>query len=459
MRNCVHGILLMVCLVSPAWGQDVRIYCDQKVERIKPGLAGVAQGGNADSYLKPQVVESLRGLKIKTVRLEAVTCNQNYTLYDPATKAYSWANLDREIEAIQASGAEIVFDLFCTPHWLSSDPEGKRGPWFYAGARDLKAWSQYVRQIVKHVNVDKKYGIRYFEVWNEPSGAWFFTDWKLGKEHFWELYGVTAKAIKSADPAALVGGFADNMNYPNEYKDFFEYAKARGIPIDFLTLHWYAEWTPDGKKRPELYYMLSQSIRRLHRAHFGKDVPMIITEWNLDAEYVNSTFIQQAAFMGSSLYWLQESPIQRACFFRVEDYKGMHRSVLNDQFEWLAPARVLAMFTMLPEHRISVCDEPAGVTVLAGRDSRRVAAMVSRYDHANPACKIAPKMTFLHHEHKGPYTITVYQEDAKTAGKPGKLVPTSVAKGTADGQAPITATLELENFSVGLVVVDLLPER
>ena len=112
---------------------------------------------------------------------------------------------------------------------------------------------------------------------------------------------MTARAVKEADPAALVGGFADNPYYLEHYKDFFEYARPRKVPIDFLTLHWYGEWMSDGWKRPRLYQEFSQSAQRLYFKYFQKNVPIFFTEWNLNAEAGGFSAIQQAAFMGSPL--------------------------------------------------------------------------------------------------------------------------------------------------------------
>jgi hypothetical protein len=449
MKKGVIGILLLLVQVSVSLAGEITVFCDRPVGTIKAKLAGVAQGGSTNSYLKADVVKAIRGLGIKFVRLEAVTWNGQHPVYDPATKRYDWTALDREIEAIQSSGAEIVADLFYMPQWLSSDAEGKRGAWYYAGTRDEEGWAEHVRQIVKHVNIDRKYKIKYWEVWNEPSGAYFFTDWKLGKDRFWRLYEVTAKAVKGADPAALVGGFADNLYYLNAYKEFFEYARPRKVPIDFLTVHWYGEWLADGWKKPQLYQELTQAVQRLYFKYFQKNVPIFFTEWNLNAEAGGYSAVQQAAFMGSAYYWLQESPAAGAAFFRVEDYKGINRYLLDSGLQMRAPARILKMFSTLPERRVRVENSIKDVTVLAAGNGKRIVVMISRYDFSTPGSKVSVRLNFPGCQ--GPGKITTYVEDAGSAEKPGDLVPRSqvdVKKG------PVSVTIPLDNYAVALVVID-----
>ena len=58
-----------------------------------------------------------------------------------------------------------------------------------AAPGDLKAWSKYVTDIVRHVNVERKYGITYWEFWNEPSG-WLFSQ-DGGNRGFFEFYAAT----------------------------------------------------------------------------------------------------------------------------------------------------------------------------------------------------------------------------------------------------------------------------
>jgi hypothetical protein len=226
--------------------------------------------------------------------------------------------------------------------------------------------------------------------------------------------------------------------------------RPRKVPIDFLTVHWYGEWIPEGWKRPQLYQELPQALERLHFKYFQKNVPMFYTEWNLNAEAGGYSAIQQAAFMGSAYYWLQEGPADGAAFFRVEDYKGINRYLLDSKLQMRAPARVLKMFASLPERRVRVENSMKDVTILAAGDEKRIVVMISRYEFSGPGADIQVTLNFS--GCKGPGKITTYVEDAGSAEKPGDLVPRSQAEIKGN---PVCVTISLEKYAVGLAVIDL----
>lgn len=349
--------------------------------KVKYDLAGVSLGGGAHTFVKPQLMAPLKNLPIPLVRLEAVP-GSFPNLYNPRTGEYDWTDLDAEIEAIRSRGAEIILNLFYTPQWLSCDPEGKEGFYFYAPPKDKHQWARLVADIVRHVNVEKKYNIRYWEFWNEPSGDYFWRGWKKNKEEFFAFYDVTCQAVKSVDPTAKVGGMGDNPSYPENYDAFFTAAKKYGFGIDFLTLHWYGLWEEETWKQPELYRVLAERILNMYHRKFHKPVEVFYTEWNLHAEEKKFAMDQQAAFMAQAMYFMQYSPITGAMFFRIENH-GPERSLLSPHNEVQAPARVLQLFSRLQPQLCQTSDTPKDITVLSTRnaDTGRLAVMASRYDY------------------------------------------------------------------------------
>ena len=208
-------------------------------------LAGVSQGGNAGSYFKPRIREALDAFPVRLVRIEMVPASPLYHLYDAATGTFDWTKLDAEIEAVQAQGAEILINLFGTPPHLVSDDSAKVPA--FTPPTDFQAYADFCAKIVHHVNVEKQYGVRLWEIWNEPSGGWFWSAWRTdGGETFFRLYGLVARAVKAADSQALVGGFGDNMQYPEHYRALFRHLKQDAAPVDFLTVHYYGAWAATG---------------------------------------------------------------------------------------------------------------------------------------------------------------------------------------------------------------------
>jgi xylan 1,4-beta-xylosidase len=361
---------------------SIRIYCDQPMEKIKHQLGGVALGGSAHSYLKSEIKKTIKRLDFPLVRLEAVPGSYP-ELFNPQSGKYNWTGLDAEIEAIQETGAEIVLNIFYMPRWLSAEPHIQHG--LFSPPRDYKIWWKLIFDIVKHVNVGKKFGIKYWEIWNEPSGRFFFRAWDKGKiNEFWKLYEITADAIKSADPTALVGGFGDNPDYSVNFQSFFRYCKLNNVPIDFISLHWYAFWEKEGYENPELYFHFANSISKLYKKYFGKRPELIWSEWNHLVDCPRPELEKQASYMGSALYWMQESVAEKAMFFRIEPYvkrgESSLETVLNEDNKIQVSGRILKMFLMLPDQRINVSTFPPNTAILAATGKNRLAIMITRRD-------------------------------------------------------------------------------
>ena len=322
------SLLLNQALSEPL---QTRVYLDQPLEEIRHDLAGVSIGGQSHAYLNEPLLRAIEGLRIPVARLEAVPGSYP-ELYDPETGRYDWSRLDQEIENMQKRGVEIVLNLFYMPRWLSPDPDGKR-PYFHK-PKDADAWGKLVRDIVHHVNIEKGYDIRYWEVWNEPSGI-FFQEWGQ-KDAFWEFYAQTARAVKEADPSAQVGGFGDNAAYPEHLFNFFHYCGKHSVPIDFVSLHWYGLWDRRAWENPSSYFDFARNIDEYYFQTFGRRVPIFWTEWNHRVDTPKPEVERQSAYIAAALYWMQSSPAQKALFFRIEPYKGPKstETLLDEGYRW-----------------------------------------------------------------------------------------------------------------------------
>ena len=113
-------------------------------------------------------------------------------------KSYNFAPSDRLIESIRSGGAEPLFRIGRSAGAGSEPPA------------DVDKWAQIVRHVVLHYNAKWakgfRYGIRYWEVWNQPDSKQF---WSGTAAEYYRLYDKTARAIQAADPKALVGGPGD----------------------------------------------------------------------------------------------------------------------------------------------------------------------------------------------------------------------------------------------------------
>ena len=259
LRTFCTGVAALAFAASLSAAPEIEVDIAKQTGTINRKLAGVSQGGNAGSFFKPAIRKGLEGQPLPLVRIEMITNSRPHALYDASTGKFNWTKLDEEIEAVRKAGGEVIINLFGTPQHLASDPAAKVPA--FTPPKDFRAYAEFCAEIVRHVNIDRKYGVKYWEFWNEPSGSWFWTDWKNGNRSFFELYGMVADAVKQADPGALVGGFGDNAQYPEHYAGWFRYLKENPAPLDFITIHYYGDWAgKNGTPAPQNYVRFAERM-------------------------------------------------------------------------------------------------------------------------------------------------------------------------------------------------------
>jgi hypothetical protein len=173
----------------------------------------------------------------------------NMSADSAAEASYSFAATDALLKNITDLGAEIYFRVG------RSNISGSN-----TVPDDFDKYADIVKHIVMHYNQGWangfKYGIRYWEIWNEPD----FTPFWLGTgEQYHELYGKIAMAIRSVEPTALIGGPA-NSTYNDKMKtrgSLMQYIKDNQLPLDFYSFHKYTNKSQD----PMDYARMAQSFR------------------------------------------------------------------------------------------------------------------------------------------------------------------------------------------------------
>jgi xylan 1,4-beta-xylosidase len=193
---------------------------------------------------------------------------------------YDWTNIDRLYDDLLAKGIRPF--LATSPqtifYWKGNTSHPKLGPW-----REL------IEAFVNHLR--ERYGVDevrrwYFEVWNEPNldGFWERAD----QQAYFELYSVTAKAIKAIDPTLQVGG--PSTAGAAWVPEFLEHARKTRTPVDFVTTHTYGVDHGFLDEKGEADTKLSPSpdaivgdVRRVReqidRSPFPS-LPLYFTEWS-----------------------------------------------------------------------------------------------------------------------------------------------------------------------------------
>lgn len=214
---------------------------------------------------------------LQTVRIE-----NGKTIYD-------WTRMDKLYDDLLARRIKPFVELGFTPNALATS---KNKIFYWEGNTshpEHGAWRDLITAFITHI--EQRYGqaeVRswFFEVWNEPNldGFWEKADQKA----YFELYDVTAKAIKAIDPALPVGG--PSTAGAAWVPEFLAHVARSGAPVDFVTTHSYGvdggfldeKGEGDTKLSPSPDAIIGD-VRRV-REQIGASpfpkLPLYFTEWS-----------------------------------------------------------------------------------------------------------------------------------------------------------------------------------
>jgi xylan 1,4-beta-xylosidase len=307
-----------------------------------------------------------------------------YTLFpnpdaDPDDAAsYRFGPTDKLVASIVKVGAQAIFRLGRSE---GADPQPPR---------DFDRYASIARHIVMHYNGGwangHHYGIRYWEVWNEPDLGKVF--WAGTAEQYFSLYSKIAQAVKQADPTARVGGPAiARPNDTSPYRDaFMEYVHKTGTPLDFYSWHWYATDSED----PLDFVRIATDLRKRLDRHGLQGTQSILSEWNYGLSDAPPTPLVRASFITSSLIYMQNAPVDAATLYRADNVFGADGASPDKTGQALiAMGRMKATPIRLP----STGGDLSGFAVEAGRseDGRLVQVLISNYQI--PATQLGPRKT------------------------------------------------------------------
>jgi xylan 1,4-beta-xylosidase len=232
-----------------------------------------------------QLRECHERLGFRHVRFHDLLSDDMGTLMDEQEKLlYSFFNADQICDFLLSIGMKPFVELSFMPTTLSSG--GKTVFHYQANVtppKDYAQWAKFIARLVTHW-VDR-YGIDevgtwFFEVWNEPNLAAF---WTGAQADYFKLYRFTAQAIKQVDARLQVGGPATAKNaWITEFLDFCE---TNDVPVDFVSTHHYPT-DALGAVNEDSETQLAHSQRSIlrtwaqetHRKARGK--PLYYTEWS-----------------------------------------------------------------------------------------------------------------------------------------------------------------------------------
>lgn len=335
-RTAGAGTVLAVALiagVTPAKASDSNVVVSVRVQsRLGPvneALLGTNQPvAGAGPVIKPLGVDWERA----DMSLDAA--------YDCTTHEWDPTSLDARVQEDLAMGGQPELIVDYSPPCMTSNPlhETLDPP----DSGGYAPWRSLVEQVAYHEMTT--YGVRIFEVWNEPDG----TFWHGTIADYLAMYKATAAAVSEAASRAgmsdvLIGGPALLFSDPTWLEPFLAYVDANHLPLGFVSWHYYGNYpslgpfsTQAGVLPPEIpgagdywynpftsattYGIQVRQVREEIAKYPGLNPLTVIDEWNLDAGYdPRADQPYDAAFAAAVLVSAQSAGLDRMAFFRVAD--------------------------------------------------------------------------------------------------------------------------------------------
>ena len=298
-------MLLPVMLAGVSMGSvAISVDASKPIGHFNPICRDFAQGGeSADpEFLRP-LIEPMKALHPRLIRFDHVLNHYTKAEVKDGRLTVDFTALDTQLDIIRAMGAQPLMCLTFTPPVAGGD-KGVTNP-----PNDLRLWYELIYRLVRHVNVDRKLGVEYWEIWNEPNLKAF---WTGDMQQFLDLYAVTAKAVVRADPSAKFGG-AGYFGFPDDWiRAMMERAKNEDLRLDFLSWHLYWDWQAGVWKQV--------GRARAYAAEFGLKPELIVDEWNYSPVNDPGNDDNDAAVcIADMICRMTEVGIDRAPFFEIKD--------------------------------------------------------------------------------------------------------------------------------------------
>lgn len=299
--------------------------------------------------LEPPVLEQLAPLNFVVLRFGGENLEREMPIRE------NWQELDRFILDCRALNVEPLIQV----PYAGADPE-------------------FAASLVRYVNQEKKYDVRFWSIGNEPDKdrrpptlqTWV-TNWRNFRD-----------AMKAADPRILIFGpeLASAYEFKTPTNDWLTpFLQANGDAVDVISLHRYPFGGNVTNSSIILRDALETSARvRALRQHIqqitGRDIPLAFTEMNLSWNWRDSGPGSSSSF--AAALWMTETLGQMAesgvAMVNIWDARGADSlGLVNNAGDTRRPSYyAVQMYANYGDEVVPRASHVANVTAHAARDSR-----------------------------------------------------------------------------------------
>lgn len=264
-----------------------------------------------ESY-RQDLREVKRATDFKYVRFHAILDDEVGVYGEDAADnpVYNFSYVDQIYDGLLENGVRPFVELSFMPQKLAAQ-QIFQSFWYKPNVSPPKSWDKW-SDLISHLasHLIQRYGSAevsqwYFEVWNEPNLDFWAGDPK--EQTYYQLYDVTAKALKAVDSRLRVGGPATAQA---AWVDrFIRHCVENHIPLDFVSTHVYANDTAKNvfgtDENISRNQMVCRAARKVHDQIKGStlpDLPLIWSEYN--ASYLTEPDVTDSTYIGP---WLADT--------------------------------------------------------------------------------------------------------------------------------------------------------
>lgn len=232
----LFGTYQTAVLISRATGAAAKITIDTKrtLEEIRTDFYhAFAQGGEESTDMLAPVVNEVRALKPKIIRLDHIYDHYDVVGRSGDSLTFNFSRLDQAVDTILSTGAKPLLALSFMPAVIA------QGAVIINPPNNWNEWSLVVQKTIEHYSgkTEKNLSSIYYEVWNEPDLDQFGS-WKVGGEKsYLQLYRYAAMGAKSAQNVNQF--YLGGPSTTGLYKNWIMTLVTSGNRVDFLSWHSY----------------------------------------------------------------------------------------------------------------------------------------------------------------------------------------------------------------------------
>ncbi|MFN7993469.1 MAG: glycosyl hydrolase [Bryobacteraceae bacterium] len=460
---------LLLCPAIALAQADANITVDASAVREPMEISRYAlgQGGLSDQPIFDQQVDAIRSLNVKIIRLFV---QEYFDLY-PKHGVYHWDTLDKAVDTILQTGAKPLMAVAIKPRTLYPViDQDKVDPTSYA------EWEGLIYQMVRHYNVQRKAGIRYWEVFNEPDiGEDGGCPSRFTPENYARYYEHTARAVLRADPKARVGGPALASSGSPLLKGLLDHCSKTKTPLHFVSWHIY-------NSDPAAIEKTITNVKGLLAQYPDLHCETILDEWNMSLSRPNLEPGYQPSFTIDTISRMREAGLTYSAYYHIRDYhvdaeqffRFMSREGTLNMANWwnltpqfdglfdyqgiLRPAYfAFRMLSRLTGNRLDAKSDSTGAKVMAAYDDDQKMIHILAWNFALEAPPASHVNLNINSLAQGKWTLRRIALDSDTASNQENDRMRVRRAETAENVTAMQDSFDLPPY--GVVLVSLRKER